>query len=497
VVTRLLRNRYVLALLVVAALAAVFGLASASRPSAVTAASKRLSPAQATVSSAVRACPTPGSPGATAALVALAASATGAGRAEVSPLSSAGSASLPAPVQVLTQPGRLALVTVPAAPVPAPGLVHGPAGSTVPTSAVQGGVMIQTTGSMARGLEAEQAGLGGMATVQCQGPGTDFWFIGPGQQSAPAIQLYLMNTDGQPADATVQMFTDSGPVLGSTDAGITVPPYGQVMQSLAGTVDGSHVLALNVTTSVGRVVAAVLETSPGQPGAWLPPALAPARAIVLPGLPGTPGGGNLYVAVPGADNAQLTVTAVTARGSYQPTGGTAVNLPGGSAGSVPLPSLAGIPAALKITSNVPVTASLSVPGGPSGAPGLFTVATGPVLEQGVIAGNPGNGGGSSSVVLSAPGAAARVQVTELTPTGQASGAPQVVALAAGHTVTDALTAGASAFAVVITPLPGSGPVYAGRVVIQNGSPQSILPVVSSLTWVPLPPVTSSVNAALP
>ncbi len=365
-VTRLLANRIVLALLVAAALGAVYGLASVSHPTDVSGAGARSSPAQATVSSAVRACPTVGSPGATASVLALASSSTGTGRAEVSPLSSAGSVTSPAPVQVLSQPGRLSLVTVPGAPVPAPGLVHSPPGSTVPTSAAQGGVMIQATGSMARGLETEQAGLGGMATEQCQGPGTDFWFVGPGQQSAPAVQLYLMNTDSAPANATVQMFTDSGPVLGSTDAGITVPAHGQVVQSLAGALNGSHVVALNVTTSVGRVVAAVLETSPGKPGAWLPPTSQPTTTVTLPGLPGTPGGADLYVAVPGADNAQITVTAVTARGSYQPTGGTAVNLPGGSAGSVPLTSLGGIPAALKITSNVPVTASLSVAGGPAG-----------------------------------------------------------------------------------------------------------------------------------
>ena len=39
-----------------------------------------------------------------------------------------------------------------------------------------------------------------------------------------------------------------------------------------------------------------------------------------------------------------------------------------------------------ITSNVPVTVSMMEPGGAQGAPGTFTAATGPVLEQGVIAG---------------------------------------------------------------------------------------------------------------
>ena len=42
-----------------------------------------------------------------------------------------------------------------------------------------------------------------------------------------------------------------------------------------------------------------------------------------------------------------------------------------------------------------------------------------------------------------------------------------------------------------------GPVYAGRVVIQGGSAQSILPVTSALTSVPLPAVSNSLGAALP
>jgi Family of unknown function (DUF5719) len=496
VVRRLLANKYLLALLVVMALAAVYGLASLSHPGAVTA-TIASSKVRATVSTATRACPGPGSADPATASIALAASSSGTGRAEVSRLTPTGSTTPAAALQVLTQPGRLALVSVPAAPVPAPGLAHAPAGSTVPTVAARGGVMIQATGSMARGLEAEQAGAGGLATAQCQAPGTDFWFVGPGQTSAAAIQLYLMNTDSQTADVTVDIFTDSGPILGSTDAGISVPPHSQVMQSLAGTVNGSHALAMNVTTSVGTVVAAVQETSPGQPGAWLPATQAPATTMVLPGLPGTPGGGQLYIAVPGANNAQVTVTAITARGSYHPTGGTGINLPGGSAGSVPLSSLAGIPAALKITSNVPVTASMSVPGGQPGAPGVLTVAGGPVLEQGVIAGNPGGGGGSSSVVLSAPAAAAKVRVTELSATGQAAAPSQLVQVPAKHTVVTALPAGGSAFAVVITPLPRSGPVYAGRVVTQNDSPVSLIPVTSALTWVPLAAVSSSLGAALP
>jgi hypothetical protein len=505
-VRRFVANRYVLALLVVMALAAEFGLATLSHPATVGAGTRVPAPGRVAVSSVVMACPAPGSSGATASGLALAAASTGTGQAEVARLSPVGSAAPPAPLSVLTQPGRLSLVSVPAAPALARGHAGQPAVATaagVPTSPGRGGVMIEAGGAMARGLEAEQTSSGGMATAQCQGPGTDFWFVGPGQKSVADIQLYLMNTDTQAADATVGILTDSGPIIGSTDAGIEVPPHGLVVQSLARLVQGSRVVALNVTTSVGRVVAAVLETSgSGEPGTWLPAAEAPATTQVLPGLPGTPGGRELYVAVPGSGNAQIKVTAITAKGSYQPTGGSGLDLPGGSAVAVALPSLGGIPAGIEISSSVPVTASMSVPGGAAGAPGAFTAAAAPVQEQGVITGNPGSPGGSSQIILSAPERAAQVKLAELTSAGQASVTFGTVQLGAGHSAVVTLPVPRQAgrpspFALVIAPMAGSGPVYAGQVLSANGVVRSILPVTSALAWVPLPAVDNSVTTALP
>lgn len=500
---RFLANKYFAALLVVVAVAAEFGLAKVSHPATV-AGPKAPAAARATVSAAVLACPAPGSPGPTASGVAVAAASTGSGKAEVSRLSPAGTAVAPTPLNALAQPGQLALVNVPVAHPLARGATgaSGAASTSVTTVPARGGVMIRASGSLARGLEAEQTSASGMGTAQCQGPGTDFWFVGPGQRPVGDIRLYLMNTDSQPADASVQILTDSGPVLGGTDSGISVPPHGIVVQSLAGLLKGTRVMSLNVTTSVGRVSAAVLEsTNTADPGTWLPPAQPPATTQVLPGLPSTPGTRELYVAVPGSNNAQLKVTAVTGKGSFQPTGGTGIDLPGGSAVAVALPSLGGIPAAIQVTANVPVTATMLAAGGQAGAPGALTAASGPVQEQGVIAGNPPLSGGATALVISAPRAAARVRVAEITASGSpAAAAPQVVQVPAGHSEVVALSpprrAGrAFAFAIVVTPLAGSGPVYAGRVVSQNGVVRSILPVPSSLAWIPLPAVRNSLASA--
>ena len=103
-------------------------------------------------------------------------------------------------------------------------------------------------------------------------------------------------------------------------------------------------------------------------------------------------------------------------------------------------------------------------------------------------------------MLSAPRGAAQVRVA--TPTGSGASAGKVVQVAAGHTVTVKIGAPAgssqkSGFALIVTPLPGSGPVYAGRVLTVGGAVRSILPVPSSPSWVPLPPVRNSLLTVLP
>ena len=112
--------------------------------------------------------------------------------------------------------------------------------------------------------------------------------------------------------------------------------------------------------------------------------------------------------------------------------------------------------------------------------------------------------------MSASGAAARVRLTEIAPASRsASGAhssvtsSQVVSVKAGRTLAAPVTApgGAehgSAFAVVITPLAGSGPLYAARVETQDRSTVvSIIPAASALTTISLPPVRDSYDAISP
>ena len=521
---------------VVVGLAAVYGIGTAASPATIGSSIQLGHLTRAPVSSAIWACPAPGSDGVTAGSVATTAlpGKSAGGSAAISRLSGTGTTTTGAPVHTLTAPGVLALspvstaAAVPAVTAPAPaGASHGgtgkgtggaaassspAAGPAVATTPGRGGVVVQATGAMAQGLEVEQVGTDGMETAQCSTPGTDFWFVGPGVTSASQVELYLMNTDGQPADADVNALTDSGPLLGSTDTGIIVPPHSMVVQSLGTYLRGSHALSLNVTTSTGRVAAAVRQAGPtttttafgttvpaAAPGGWLPASQPPATSLTIPGLPGTTGTVTLYLAVPGSANAQVKVTAVTAKGTYQPTGGSGIDLPGDSAVATQIASLSGVPAAIRITANVPVTASAVISGGAVGAPGAISAAALPVTEQGVAAANPSGSAGATQLVISAPGKTVRVRITTATAKVSLAGqAGTTVTVPAGQTVVQSVGppagGGPGPFSVVVTPQPGSGPVYVGRVIRSGGIVRAIMPLTSALTWVPLPPAADSLSA---
>jgi hypothetical protein len=496
---------------VLVALGAIGGAAQLGHPAATPRpASSPAAIRQVPVTAAARACPP--APGGAAAPVALLAGgaaaggaaaggtgATGQGQVELTALPPAG-----VPVHAATavraqSPGALSVLTLPAAKA---------TGKQATTQAAQGW-SVAGGGAMAQGLEAELTQDSGLASVRCAEPGSDLWFIGPGQQNGGSqVQVDLMNVDSTAASVDVSVINDGGQVQAGGDNGITVPPHQTVTQSLSSFARGSSVLAIEVHTSIGRVAAAVSAESHGVTG-WLPGTAAPSTRLVIPGVPPSGSTAGLFLADPGPSTAKVTVTAITPQGHISPFGSQSVDLPGQSASYVALSPLGGTTAALQISSNVPVAASVVVPG--NAGPGVLTAATAPISEQAIVAGNTGGAGMAASVLLSAPGAAAQVRLTEIAPASRAGAngtsssvtASQVVSVKAGHTLAAPVKApnGAkhdSAFALVITPLPGSGPLYAARVETQDhSSVVSIIPAASALSTISLPPVRDSYDAISP
>jgi Family of unknown function (DUF5719) len=493
---------------VLLALGALGAFAQLDHPATATATAPVAVTRPVTVSAAARACPPAlgGGSGTVASIAAPAASAgsiaagsiaagsIAAGQAELTALPPAGITLRPVSPVSLKSAGAVSLLTVPATSSAAKKSTAAPAGWSVIAS-----------GTMAQAIEAEVAQSSGLASVRCGEPGSDIWFAGPGQQNgASQIQLDLMNIDSLAANVDVRMITDAGPVQLGNGTGITVPPHATVTQSLSAAAGNSAVVAIEVHTSTGRVAADVSEGgSHGSTTSWLPSAAEPSTQLVIPGVPQSSGAAGLFLVVPGDTNAKVNVVAITPQGQYRPFASQAVELPSQSASYVALTPLGGA-AALEITANVPVTAAVLIPGSGVGA---FTAATAPISEQAVIAGNTSGSGFAASVVLSAPAGAARVRLTEIAEAtgsgGTGARASQVSSIRAGRTLVVSVKppSGAkhgSPFAIVITPLPGSGPLYAARVETQGqNTAVSIIPAVSALTTISLPPVRDSYDAVSP
>jgi hypothetical protein len=384
-----------------------------------------------------------------------------------------------------------------------------PATVVAPRAASLGGTALAATGQMAEGFEAEQATASGMGTVSCTHASSDMWFAGTGTEAgAPDIRLYLMNTGSLAASVDLTILTDAGLQSGPGSA-ITVAPHQFVMEDIAPFAHGSQALALHVQTSSGQVAASVWEGSGsgGSDGTWLPEAAAPSTTLMIPGLTVASSAARLFITVPGASDARVTVIAFTAQGRFPQFGSAPADAPAGATTSFPLSSLGASAAGLELISNVPITAAVLVPGQGIGS---VTAAAAPVTQQGVVAGNPATRGLTVGVVLTAPAGAAKADI-DVVPAGSGAaaatgaGAHQLVTVQAGHTLAVAVPrpqGGRQPFAIIITPLAGSGPLYAARVVTTgtgglSASVVSLLPVPSALTAITLPPAQNSYTAILP
>ena len=343
-----------------------------------------------------------------------------------------------------------------------------------------------------------------MGLVSCTHPGSDMWFVGTGaDEGASNIRLYLMNTGDLAANANVTILTDAGLQTG-LNSGITVAPHHFVAENIAPLARGSAALALHVQTSSGQVAASVWEAG-GSGGAWLPQAAAPATTLVIPGLTVASSAARLFVTVPGASDARLKVVAFTAQGKFPQFGSAPMDAPAGATASFALSSLGASAAGLELSSNVPIVAAVQMPGEGIGS---FTTAVPPVTEQGAVAGNPATRGLTVGLVLTAPAGAVHASITVIGAAGSgpaAAGGQQTVTVPAGHTraVTVPRPRGSrQPFAIVITPAARSGPLYAARVVTTgtgglSAPVASLLPVLSALTVITLPPVQNAYTAVLP
>jgi hypothetical protein len=458
---RLPANRFALAALVVLAVAALYGVASVARPAASVPRHGTAVP----VTSAYAACPdTHG-----------------------------------ARVSAVTPPGARGTGQASVGGAPVPLTTPGTAWSTDVTKDT-GPWVFGASGALAPGLTVEQTTSdGGLAGTRCVQPATDLWFAGPGPADAEDVRLYLTNVDDRPMTALITALSPEGSI--ETPEGqdeVVVGPNSTRLVQVGVQVEGfgqaaadAKLIALHVHALTGRLSAAVrVERAKGAD--WLP-ATAPSRRVVVPGVPSGKGRRRLLIAVPGQDEAKVTVQGMAPDGAFAPTGGRALDAPALAVTPFDL-GLSGKPTALRLVSDRPIVAALVAEKGDD----FGVTAAVPPLGAAGRTGDAGAGlvadsRATTTLLLSAPPEhAAAVRLTRLAAQGPA-GPAKDVPVPAGHTVEVAMPppAGGDGYGLVIAPRPGSGPVYAARLLEMKKKGFTLLPVPPARMTAVLPPVDDS------
>lgn len=389
-------------------------------------------------------------------------------------------------------PGAItsARVTTPGLPLPVPITQAGQVAVGLATTTNRDGLLVNADGALAAGLEVEQVTRGerghdrGLAGLRCEPPKPESWFVGGSTLVGDTSVLVLANVDDTPSTVDVTVFSAKGPVDSRPGQGITVEPHTRLVIPLDTLAPDRALLAVHVLSRRGRVAAALrhsYESSRATEGVdWVPQALPPSRDVFVPGLPASPGLRAVYVTNPGADDTTVSIQVTAQDGQFVPVGRDAVDVPAGTTVSVRLDDVTSTSAVgIRVRSTgAPVLAGGFAKDYQTGPVREFAYAgsaeplSGPALLTDVVINRPTE----STLILSAPYGAASVVVSPIRVLGQrgALPAPKTVGIPAGRTATLRLSSffppGTTAqLAVELSPVAGSGPVYAARYLREHGA----------------------------
>lgn len=405
---------------------------------------------------------------------------------------------------------------------PAPGARTTTAGAQAHWSPTKGTppVLVHADGGLAPGLAAtetvrtDSGPLRGLSSQACPRPVTDAWFVGSGTGVGRTAALRLANPQDAPAVVDVDVFGPSGPADAPGGRGLVVKAHTVLDVRIDALAPGLDRLALHVTTRQGRIAPALRDAQVKGLDArgvdWVPAAAAPARHVVVPGVPAGQDV-RLELLVPGDAPAIAKLSLLAPDGSYTPAGLDVVEAAAGQVTEVDLTKvLADVKgtAGVVLDSDVPVTAGVVVRRANQNSPVAelaWTAAGTPVEGEAVVvdAGTlvPTT---STRILLAAPGDAARVQLVPLAPDGT-RGTTATVSVPAGSTFSPPVSSlrmgGVTRLtqgSVLVRVLPGSGPVYVTRLVEEKGARGSLFtltPVQTAPRTVRAPAVEADVSPA--
>ncbi|NRQ34780.1 hypothetical protein HII36_23520 [Nonomuraea sp. NN258] len=338
-----------------------------------------------------------------------------------------------------------------------------------------------------------EGGQRGLAGVRCTEPAATTWLVGPGPAEAD-VRLYLTNADKAPALFDVQVHAAEGQVSGDQGVGLELAPGEHREIDLKTLAPAADVMAVGITTAFGRIAVAARATMADGGGVdWLPSATPPATRVVVPGIPGGGGRRQLLIAAPGENDALVRIKAVTEDAEYAMKGRESADVLAGSVAAVDVTTgIGGESAALVLDSNVPIVAGAIITGTGDRSDVAFTAGT-PVLNLGsAVAVN----GAGSRLVLTALGGPGRARV-QVVPAKGAAAAPVELDVPAGRTRSVKLKA-KGAFAVLVTPV--SGELYGARVIeerLKSGLLITAQPLAPARVWTLVPALTETARVVLP
>ncbi len=263
--------------------------------------------------------------------------------------------------------------------------------------ATAGGLVVVAGGDLAPGLLAARhdRSAGARADTGCLASRARWWFTGVGAGVDHRSVVHVANLEPGPAVVDVLVLGASAAVDTIGTRGLTLGPGESLRLALVDVAPQSDELTVEVDASRGRVVAAVddrLRVAGGTGREWASPGAEPATEVLLGGVPGGPGRRTLLLSNPADADARVAVALLTRPGAFVPVGREQVRVPAGGLRSVDLTGdLDGAPAAVRLTSTVPVTGAVrSTVGGdhalaaalaPLVGPAALTTGTGSTTVQ--------------------------------------------------------------------------------------------------------------------
>ncbi|GCE02557.1 DUF5719 family protein [Embleya hyalina] len=315
----------------------------------------------------------------------------------------------------------------------------------------------------------------GLAGVTCEASTTDRWFVGAATTENREAYLYLSNSRDTPAVVDVELFGRNGPIESEAGRGMSLAP-GASTAILLRTLNPSAIepgLAVHVIARSGRVGAAIRDQEGAVGTDWLPSTGAPGRNLVITGLPaitGDAGNVQLMLFSPSGESTDVQLSVAGKVNTFKPVEHETTEVKGNKLTVFDLgPVNRGDAGALRLVSGrADIIAGVRVvQGAGTDAEVAFLSATPELTGRAVIAENRTGGAVATTVTLTAPKGPAKVKLTAFGDKGDPVSADVEVPAGTTVQVNAPAPAGATRFALIAEPQPGSQPVHLARTVTET------------------------------